>query len=80
MTGATSLVAVVAIVLAVQSFVLRPLLDARVLHIMAGGSVPPSAWHNVYIALEALRLALILTAGIYMIRRVESDPGQSPMS
>lgn len=65
------LTVVVAIVLVAESFALRPLLDARVLRIMAGESVPPSPWHNAYIALEALRLALILAAGILTIRRVE---------
>lgn len=64
------LVAVVAVVLAVESLALRPALDARVLRIMAGESVPPSSMHNVYIGLEVLRLALILAAGVAAIRRV----------
>ena len=62
------LLAVVAAVLAVESFVLRPLLDARVLRIIAGESVPPSQVHNLYIALEAVLLVLILAAGIFSIR------------
>jgi hypothetical protein len=65
-----SLIALVAAVLAAETLVLRPMLDARVLRIMAGQSVPPSAWHNVYIALEALRLAVILAAGALAIRPV----------
>lgn len=76
MAVAAGLIAVV--VLAAETFVLRPLLDARVLRIMAGESVPPGSWHNVYIALEALRLALILAAGIHTLRqvgRVPSAPG-----
>jgi hypothetical protein len=63
------LLAVVAAVLAAESFVLRPLLDARVLRITAGESVPPSQVHNLYIALEAVLLVLILTAAIRSIRR-----------
>jgi hypothetical protein len=70
---AAGLVAVAATVLAAESLVLRPLLDARVVRIIAGESVPPSPWHNVYIALEALRLALILAAGIQTIRRLQPD-------
>jgi hypothetical protein len=70
---AARLVAVAATVLAAESLVLRPLLDARVVRIIAGESVPPSPWHNVYIALEASRLALILAAGIQAIRRLQPD-------
>lgn len=67
----TAVVVVVAIVLAVESLSLRPMLDARVLRIMAGESVPPSSWHDVYIALETLRLVLIFAAGILAIRQVD---------
>jgi hypothetical protein len=70
---AAGLVAVVAIILAAESLVLRPLLYARVVRIIAGESVPPSPWHNVYIAFEALRLALILAAGIQTIRQLQPD-------
>ena len=69
----TGCLAVVIAVLAVESFVLRPLLDARVLRIIAGESVPPSQMHNFYIALEALRLVLILSAGIVSLRRTDSS-------
>ncbi|MGE0626236.1 MAG: hypothetical protein AB7O43_00315 [Hyphomicrobiaceae bacterium] len=62
------LVVVVAAALAVETFVLRPLLDERVLRIMAGKTVPPDSWHAVYIALEALRLALIFAAGVIAMR------------
>lgn len=57
------LVAIVAI-LAAQTLWLRPLLDARVLAIIAGQNVPPSQWHEVFIGLELLKLLLILIAGI----------------
>jgi hypothetical protein len=60
-------------VLAAQSFVLRPLLVARVLRIIAGESVPPSQVHNLYLALEAVLLVLILAVGIFSIRHLESD-------
>ncbi len=66
-----TLIVVSTVVLAAETFVLRPQLDARVLRIMAGDSVLPSQAHNLYIALEALRLALILPAGIVAIRSME---------
>lgn len=69
------LIGIVAIVLAVETFWLRPLLDLRVLRIMSGETVPPSSWHNVYIALEAVRLALIATAGFFATRQLE-DPAR----
>lgn len=65
------LLAAVAGVLAVETFVIRPPLDERTLRIIAGQSVLPSRLHSLYIALEALKLALILGAGIISIRRVE---------
>jgi len=52
----------IAAALALQTFVVRPILDVRVLEIMRGGRVPPSALHSVYIGLEALKLMLLLTA------------------
>ncbi len=67
------LLAVVASVPAAQSFVLRPLLVARVLRIIAGESVPLSQVHNLYLALEAVLLVLILAVGIFSIRHLESD-------
>jgi hypothetical protein len=66
-----ALIAVVVLVMAAETFALRPLLDARVLQIMTGESVPPSPLHNVYIGLEALRLILILAAGIGVLRYLE---------
>lgn len=52
----------IAAALALQTFAVRPLLDVRVLQIMRGDRVPPSALHSVYIGLEALKLLLLLTA------------------
>jgi hypothetical protein len=68
------LIACVAAVLAVESFVLRPLLDERVLRIMAGEAVPSTIWHDVYIALEAIRLVLITAAAVVVIRRMDVAP------
>jgi hypothetical protein len=54
----------IAAALAVQTFNVRPYLDARVLRIMAGELVPADRMHTLYIALEAAKLAFILTAGL----------------
>jgi hypothetical protein len=67
------LLAVAVAVLAVETFVLRPRLDARVLRIIAGESVPPSQMHTLYIALEALRLVLILAAGLTSLLHTDSS-------
>jgi hypothetical protein len=67
------LLAVVVALLAAESFLLRPLLDARVLRIIAGERVAPSQMHNLYIALEAVRLVVILAAGITSLRHVDSS-------
>jgi hypothetical protein len=60
-----SAVALVTALLAAESFALRPMLDARVLRIMAGESVPPSPLHNVYVGLEGLKALLLLVAGSF---------------
>jgi hypothetical protein len=56
------LLAVVA-VLGIETFVARPVLDARVLEIMRGNSPSPTALHQVYIYLELLKFVLLLVAG-----------------
>ncbi len=63
-----ALIAVVVLVMAAETFALRPLLDARVLQIMKGEIVSPTTLHKAYIALEALRFILILAAGIGVLR------------
>ncbi len=68
-----ALIAVVVLVMAAKTFALRPQLDARILQIMTGKSVPPSPRHKIYIALEALRLILILSVGICVIGHSEPE-------
>jgi hypothetical protein len=67
----------VAAVLASETFLVRPILDARVLEIIAGRSVPASGVHNVYIGLEALKLALILAAAIISARWTAAATGSA---
>lgn len=54
----------VAAILAVESFALRPMLDARVLEIMAGRTVAPSGLHDLYVGLELAKLGLLLVAAV----------------
>ena len=63
-----SAVVLVTAILAAESFALRPMLDARVLRIMAGESVSPSPWHNVYVGLEGLKALLLLVAGSFTMQ------------
>ena len=66
----TGLMTANAVVLATETFILRPMLDERVLRIIAGESVVPSYSHNLYIALEVARILLILAAGAVTLRRL----------
>jgi hypothetical protein len=54
---------VVAALLLVQVFVLRPRLDARAVRVIAGDDVPPSRLHVAYIALEGAKLVLLPALG-----------------
>lgn len=55
------------LVLAVQLLVLRPRLDRRTRCIIAGADVPASSQHLVYIALEAVKIALLVTLGVMLL-------------
>jgi hypothetical protein len=54
---------VIATLLLVQVFGLRPRLDARAVRVIAGDDVPPSRLHIVYIALEGAKLVLLPLLG-----------------
>lgn len=56
-------------ILAIETFALRPPLDARVGAIIAGETVAPDHLHSVYVVLEALKLLLIASAAIVQGRR-----------
>jgi hypothetical protein len=55
--------AVIAALLLVQVFLLRPRLDARAVRVIAGDDVPPSRLHLAYIALEGVKLVLLAVLG-----------------
>jgi hypothetical protein len=67
-----ALLLLIGAVLAVEAFALRPLLDMRVAAIMAGDDVASTHLHRAYIALEILKLALILTAGLFVGRQTNA--------
>ena len=49
--------------LAVQVVLLRPRLDRRAVLIVAGADLPPSRQHLAYIALEGVKIVLLLALG-----------------
>ena len=56
--------ALAAAIVALQSVWLLPVLDARVDVLLAGGTPPSAPYHVVYIGLEVVKLASLLTAGV----------------
>lgn len=56
------LLALVGVALAVETFALRPHLDARVAEIIAGNTPAKNSLHTIYIALEVAKLALLAAA------------------
>lgn len=53
---------------AAQALWLRPILDARVAVILAGGTSPPTSHHAIFIAVEALKLLALLGAATTVLR------------
>jgi tellurite resistance-related uncharacterized protein len=45
--------------------------------LLSAHSVPPSGWHNVYVALEGLKLLLILAAAIVSTRWTLAGAGSA---
>ena len=54
------------LVLCLQVFFLRPRLDARAQHVIAGDEVPRSSLHIAYIALEGAKCVLLSTLGAWL--------------
>ena len=57
-------------ILALQWFVLMPLLDARTLATIDGTSVPPSSIHTYWIVADSLRLAIYLIVAALSFKAV----------
>jgi hypothetical protein len=59
--------AVTATLLAVQLLVVRPRLNRRSAHVLAGHDAPRSRAHHAYIGLEALKLAALVALGAALL-------------
>ena len=56
------------LLLAMQTFALRPRLNARSDLVLRGDTPPPSSLHLVYIVLEVVKVAALLALGIVAVR------------
>ncbi|MBB6349441.1 hypothetical protein FHU36_005986 [Nonomuraea muscovyensis] len=65
--GSVIAAAVAVTILVVQVGVVRPRLTRRSDHILAGGQAPRSTSHYAYVALEAAKVAVLLTAGVLLL-------------
>jgi hypothetical protein len=59
--------AVTAVLLVVQLLVVRPRLNRRSAHVLAGQDAPRSRAHHAYIGLEALKLAALVALGAALL-------------
>jgi hypothetical protein len=59
--------AVTAVMLAVQLLLVRPRLNRRSEHVLAGQDAPRSRAHHAYIGLEALKLAALVALGAALL-------------
>ncbi len=57
-------------ILLVQVAVVRPVLHTSTVAVIAGESEGGSSWHVVYIALEGVKLLLLLVVAVVMVRGV----------
>lgn len=64
-----ALLALLLIILAVQSFWLLPALTQRALAIGAGESLAPSAHHIIYAVLEAAKTLLLVCLAVFCLRQ-----------
>jgi hypothetical protein len=69
---------VAAAVTSAQTFWMLPVLDARVSIIMAGGQLPPSSLHNIYLVAEVIKLLALLVLSMSMARQLAAG-GRSHM-
>jgi hypothetical protein len=65
--AATVLLVALAVTLAVQVAVLRPRLEARAAVIIAGQTPPESRTHLVYIALEGVKVLMLIAFAINLL-------------
>lgn len=70
--GAVVVVGLLWVVLAAQVAVLRPRLDRRARYIVAGGSPPHSRLHLAYVAIEGVKVVLLLMLGVVLLIGISS--------
>lgn len=66
--------AAVAVIVALQSVWLLPLLDARVEMILNGQTPPAAPYHLFYIAVEIVKLTALIAAGVACLRALQNAP------
>lgn len=64
------------LILALQSFWLFPALDARVIMVQQGAELPTSTLHLYYVVGEVIKLTLMTTLGILMIKTALKRPAE----
>jgi len=69
-TTALVLAIVAAACLVIQVVALQPILDRRAKVIIAGGERTPSKGHLAYIAMEVVKVALLVAAGVTLLHGV----------
>jgi hypothetical protein len=60
---------IVAAILAVQTFALFPLLDARAEAVISGSAAPFSSLHIIYIATDTIKLISLVSFGVVMTKK-----------
>ena len=60
---------IVAAILAVQTFALFPLLDARAEAVISGSAAPFSSFHIIYIATDTIKLISLASFGVAMTKK-----------
>jgi hypothetical protein len=60
--------AAVFVALSLQTFCLRPLLNARSERVLRGEDLPPSPLHVLYILIEAVKVIVLLALGVLAAR------------
>ena len=65
------------LIVATQALWLLPLLDARALVIIQGGTPPAAPWHALYVVAEVLKLLVLLVTGWLALSPRRSGPSAS---
>ena len=68
---------IAALIVATQALWLLPLLDARALVIIEGGSPPAAPWHLLYVVAEVLKLLVLLVTGWLALSPRRPGPSSS---